>query len=140
MTIFSLKKGDTIIQGDDALLDHATSFYKDLFGPVADTAIRLNNEIWEEGDKLNNFDRLDMDWRFSMEEIKEVIDQMERNKAASLDGISIEFYQTCWDIVKQDVMAVFDDLFEHKIDLDKINYGIITLIPKSVDSDVIQKF
>jgi hypothetical protein len=47
-TIFSLKKGDTIIEGDDALLDHTTSFYKYLFGPVAD--IRLNNEIWEEGE------------------------------------------------------------------------------------------
>jgi hypothetical protein len=37
-------------------------------------------------------------------------------------------------------MAVFDDLFEHRIGLDRLNYGIITLIPKSADADVIQKF
>jgi hypothetical protein len=135
-----LKKGDTIIQGDDALLDHATSFYKDLFGPVADTGIRLDGEIWEEREKLNNLDRLDMDRRFSMEEIKDIVDQMEKNKAVGPDGFPIEFYQHCWEIVKHDVMAVFDDLFDQKIDLDRINYGIITLIPKSVEADIIQKF
>jgi hypothetical protein len=38
------------------------------------------------------------------------------------------------------MMDVFDDLFEHIIDLDRINYGIITLIPESADADIIQKF
>jgi hypothetical protein len=37
-------------------------------------------------------------------------------------------------------MHVFTDLFEHKIDLDRINYGIITSIPKSANADIIQKF
>jgi hypothetical protein len=34
-------------------LEHATSFYKDLFGPVDATGIRLSDEIWTEGEKLN---------------------------------------------------------------------------------------
>jgi hypothetical protein len=37
-------------------------------------------------------------------------------------------------------MAVFDDLYDHKIDPAKINYDIITLIPKGDDADRIQKF
>jgi hypothetical protein len=119
------------------LLEHATSFYKELFGHVADTSIRLNSKIWTDGEKLNVQDRLDMDRRFSLEEIKDVIVQMEKNKAAGPDGFPIEFYQHCWDIIKYDIMDVFDDLFEHRIDLDRINYGIITLIPKPADADVI---
>jgi hypothetical protein len=39
-TIFSLKNGDSTIQGAAALLEHATSFYKELFGPVNDSGIR----------------------------------------------------------------------------------------------------
>jgi hypothetical protein len=31
-TIFSLKHGDSVIQGDEDLLQHATDFYKNLFG------------------------------------------------------------------------------------------------------------
>jgi hypothetical protein len=67
-------------------LEHATSFYKDLFGPVAATGIRLSDEIWTEGEKLNAQDRF---------EIKDVIDHMEKNKAEGPDGFPIEFYQHC---------------------------------------------
>jgi hypothetical protein len=37
-------------------------------------------------------------------------------------------------------MEIFDDLFEHNIDLDRIDYGFITLIPKTEESGTIQKF
>jgi hypothetical protein len=88
-TILSLKKGDSVIQGDAAVLEHAASFYKDLFGPVVDTGIRLSDEIWIEGEKLNAQDRFDMDRRFSLDEIKDVIDHMEKNKAEGPDGFPI---------------------------------------------------
>ncbi|KAK1697578.1 hypothetical protein QYE76_014275 [Lolium multiflorum] len=139
-TIFYLKKGDTVVQGNAALLEHATAFYKDLFGPVIDSGIRLSDDVWSDDEKLNDFDCVELDKRFSLEEIKEVIDHMEKNKAAGPDGFPIEFYQHCWDIIKVDIMHVFDDLFEHRIGLERINYGIITLIPKIAEADIIQKF
>jgi hypothetical protein len=139
-TIFSLRKGDSIIQGDAALLEHATAFYKELFGPVIDTGIRLREDVWTADEKLDNLDCAVMDKHFSLEEIKDTIDHMEKNKAPGPDGFPIEFFQSCWDIIKFDILQVFNDLFDHKIDLDRINYGVVTLIPKSDDADVIQKF
>jgi hypothetical protein len=139
-TIFSLKNGETLIQGDEELLQHATDFYRDLFGPEEDRGVRLDESVWHTDEKLNDSDRERLGRRFTMEEVKDVIDQMEKNKAAGPDGIPIEFYQACWEIIKSDIMVVFDDLFEHKIELARINYGIITLIPKGEDADTIQKF
>jgi hypothetical protein len=81
-----------------------------------------------------------MSRRFTKEEVKNVIDQMEKNKAAGPDGIPIEFCQECWDIIKNDLMVVFHDFYDHKIDLDRINYGVITLIPKGDEAHIIQKF
>ncbi|XP_071680257.1 uncharacterized protein [Lolium perenne] len=37
-------------------------------------------------------------------------------------------------------MAAFNDFHRHRIDLKRINYGIITLIPKGPEADKIQKF
>lgn len=37
-------------------------------------------------------------------------------------------------------MVVFDDLYDHKIDLARINYGVVTLIPKGDEADRMQKF
>jgi hypothetical protein len=32
---------------------------------------------------------------------------MERNKAPGQDGFSAEFYQTFWEVIKNDLMALF---------------------------------
>lgn len=57
---------------------------------------------------------------------------MERNKA--------EFYQHCWEIVKADIMQLFDDFYNHKVDISRIDYGIITLLPKINEASKIQQF
>lgn len=44
-------------------------------------------------------------------------------KALSLDGFLITFYKGCWDVVKGDLMRVFNDFFNKEF-LD------ISLIPK----------
>ncbi|KAK1570145.1 hypothetical protein QYE76_027234 [Lolium multiflorum] len=134
------RRGSSAKSGDKELLDHATQFYKNLFGPAEDRGVRLNAEIWENAEKLDDRDREILSRRFTEQEVKNVVDLMEKNKAAGPDGFPIEFYQACWDIIKEDIMAVFHDLHAHKIDLASINYGVITLIPKGDDADRIQKF
>jgi hypothetical protein len=52
----------------------------------------------------------------------------------------VEFYQTCWEIVKDDLMVLFWDFHQHRIDLARINYGMIIVIPKIDEATTIQKF
>jgi hypothetical protein len=85
---------------------------------MEDTRVRLNSDIWNTDEKLNDIDRENMSRRLTEEEVKNVIDQMEKNKSAVPDGIPIEFYQECWDIIKTDLMVVFHDFYDHKIELD----------------------
>jgi hypothetical protein len=96
--------------------------------------------VWNIDERLSEEDRNELDRPFTEEEIKAVIDQMEKNKAAGPDGFPIELYQTCWEIIKDDLMAIFHDFHQHNITLSRINYGVITLIPKGDDATVIQKF
>lgn len=65
---------------------------------------------------------------------------MEKNKAAGPDKIPIEFYQPCWDILKADIVQLFQDFFDNKVDISRINYGIITLLPKVSDASKIQQY
>jgi hypothetical protein len=68
---------------------------------------------------------------FTEEEIKYALDQMERNKAVDPDGFPIEFFQKCWSFIKHDVLEMFKDFHGGRLDIKRLNYGIITLIPKS---------
>jgi hypothetical protein len=44
---------------------------------------------------------------FTEKEVLESIMQMEKNKAPGLDGFRAKFYQTCWDVIKEDTMKLF---------------------------------
>jgi hypothetical protein len=43
------------------------------------------------------------------EEIKGVIFQIEHNKAPGPDGFLLEFYQVFWELIKHDLMALFQE-------------------------------
>lgn len=65
---------------------------------------------------------------------------MEKNKAAGPDSIPIEFYQSCWHIVKSDIVQLFSDFHSGRVDISRLNYGIITLLPKVKEAAKIQQF
>ena len=55
---------------------------------------------------------------------------MEHNKALGPDGFLVEFYQVFWNLIKDDLMALFTDFHKEDLNLYSLNFGIITLIPK----------
>jgi hypothetical protein len=50
------------------------------------------------------------------------------------------FYQKNWDIVKFDLLEMFDDWFEDRLDIYRLNFAMITLIPKEEDARSMKKF
>ena len=44
-----------------------------------------------------------------------------------------EFFQHFWDLSCDDLMPLFHDFFNGKLDVGILNYGIITLLPKGND-------
>jgi DNA-binding protein len=65
---------------------------------------------------------------------------MERNKAVGPDGLPIEFYQSYWEIIKEDMVDLFRDFYMGNLDVKRINYGTISLIPKVKEAERMQQF
>ena len=42
------------------------------------------------------------------------------------------FFQTFWDIIKEDLMAMFEAWYDHDLDIFRLNFAMITLIPKAL--------
>jgi hypothetical protein len=78
--------------------------------------------------------------QFSEDEVHEALFQMERNKAPGPDGFPAEFYQKCWVIIKDDLMALFNQFSSGDLPLYKLNFGVITLLPKKEDAVQIQQY
>jgi hypothetical protein len=91
-------------------------------------------------DKITEEDRVFLTKKFTLQEIKEAVFAMEPNKAAGPDGFNAEFYQAFWGVISDDLYNLIDDLHNHDLDLDRLNYGLVTLVPKGSDADKIQKY
>ena len=65
---------------------------------------------------------------------------MKHNKAPGPDGFPAEFYQVFWELIKDDLMALFKDFHKGSLDLYSLNFGIITLLPKEKEVIHIKQF
>ena len=52
----------------------------------------------------------------------------------------MDFYQDFWDLVKWEIKALVDSFAKGEINIARLNYGIITLVPKTNDAKKIQNF
>jgi hypothetical protein len=75
-----------------------------------------------------------------MDELKAVVFEMGANKTAGPDGFNAEFCQKNWKLVKHDLFGVLIDFQKGELDIARLNYGVITLVPKGNDADRIQKY
>ena len=90
----------------------------------------LRDEVTHDISQLNDEERVILASPFSEEDVFEAISQMERNKAPGPDGFPVEFYQKFWEVIKFDMMELFRQLQNGQLPLYRLNFGIITLLPK----------
>lgn len=75
-----------------------------------------------------------------MVEIEQALKEMKTNTAPGPDGLPVSFYKEFWPQLKNQLKEMTDLLFEGKLDLWRLNYGVITLIPKIKDANNIKAF
>jgi hypothetical protein len=65
---------------------------------------------------------------------------MEHNKAPGLDSFPMDFYQSFWEIIKPDLMDLFNEFHARRLPIHSLKFGIITLLPKIADAAQIQQY
>lgn len=56
------------------------------------------------------------------------------------DGLSFMFYQHFWDLIKEDFMALIHSFELGELDVSRLNYAVLTLIPKEPDAKFLKKY
>jgi hypothetical protein len=65
---------------------------------------------------------------------------MNHNTAPVPDGFPPEFYQVFWNVIKDDLMALFIDFHKGELPLHGLNFGTIILILDSKEAKQIQQY
>jgi hypothetical protein len=67
---------------------------------------------------------------FEEDEVRKVVLAMNGDKALGLDGLSMAFFQACWDVLSLDIMKVFEDFHARGLFEKSLNVSFISLVPK----------
>jgi hypothetical protein len=137
LRIHSLFDNGRLVDNEDEINKLATDYYRDLFGPSNISIIHMNDMNMR---KLNEDDRKFLTAPFSPEEIYKVVSDLKHNGAPGPDGLPAEFFQDFWDIIKSDIWNMCDDFSKGTLDIKRLNYGLITLIPKVDNAMEMKKF
>jgi hypothetical protein len=109
------------------------NYYKSLFGFEEKLDIYLANDFWSIDDLVSGEQNRILDADFSEKGIREAVFGSYAEGAPGPDGISFLFYQHFWELVKKDFMAMVYDSNNRKLDLFRLNFSLLALIPKEAD-------
>ena len=130
ITRIRLPSGRTTVD-ESEIKNHVHSFYKKLYSltPIDCVSDELTSNI----KCLDENDQKDLDAPFSLEELTQAVKHLGKGKTAGMDGLTTEFYQTFWPILKND----FFEVIHHSILCGNLprsfRRAIISLIPKKGD-------
>ena len=80
--------------------------------------------------QLNSREAEDLEMPFSEEEIHLALMEMKGDKALGPDGFTAAFWQACWDFVKEEVVDLFKEFYEHVSFAKCLNTTFLVLILK----------
>jgi hypothetical protein len=77
---------------------------------------------------------------FTEEEVKETVFGMNEDSAPGPDGFGVAFYKKCWNIIKGELLEMVNDFYMGNLDINRLNYGVITLIPKIKEANNVKQY
>jgi hypothetical protein len=133
----SLSINGSYSSDQQVIRNHVAHFYESLFSDPFSWRPRLDNLAFN---TLDAVESSSLELPFEEKKVFEVIKGTNRDKAPGLDGFSLAFFQDCWDVIKSDLMGVFQDFHTHSKFVKSINANFLALIPKNSGATDLKDF
>ena len=119
--------------GKEALLFHS---FKQRLGTSSHNAVKFDLQIIIK--RIEGLDELTVP--FTQAEIDHVFKTMPADRAPGPDGFNGAFLKACWPTIKEDFYKLCNQFFDGNLNLESINDGFITLIPKTNAPSTVNDF
>ncbi|XP_059076532.1 uncharacterized protein LOC131875853 [Cryptomeria japonica] len=129
------------IKREDKISEDAVEFFDRLLKADSMLDLEAYNSLAKSTPRVLSIDQNRMLAAIpSNEEIKKVVFSFDGNKAPSLDGLPMFFFQNFWDIVESDVSSDVKEFFGARSLLKELNATFIVLIPKKKGANSLDAF
>jgi hypothetical protein len=100
----------------------------------------LSNTFWADRPRVSGEEGASLTQNFLEEEIKTAIFSMKNASAPGPNGFGAHFLKSFRPTIKDDYMALFKDFHKGDLDIRRMNYGIISLVPKIKEANNIKQY
>jgi hypothetical protein len=135
-----LEVNGVMLNDNKDMVNHAMNYYKQLFGKEPRSNIRFRSDFWEENEKVSSEENWLLKADFTEEEIHATIKGSHAKGATGPDGFSFLFYQKFWPIIKRNLMAMVKSFEKAEVNLARLSYARIILVPKEEGTTTLKKF
>lgn len=99
------------VQVDDVegLKEHVEDYFKTLFRDDRPVRPKVDGLLLPQ---LGEGQAVWLERPFLEEKVKKVVWSMESDKAPDPDGFTLVFYKACWEVIREDLMQVFNGFHE----------------------------
>jgi hypothetical protein len=123
------------------MVEHVYQFYQGLMGSVGETRVFfLSAGQWEEHQRISDEENGLLELTFTPNELDEVLHSMKVDSAPGPDGLPVIFFKRFWGILKGPILSLLNDFTLGRVDIARLNFGIISLIRKVKGADNIKQF
>jgi hypothetical protein len=100
----------------------------------------LGRNIWPAAKRVSREENEGLERAFSAEDLEEVLLSMRGDTAPGPDGLPVAFYKRFWPILKGPILQMLNDFALGRVEISRLNFGILSLIPKVAGADSIKQF
>jgi hypothetical protein len=109
-------------------------------GSEEEKILSLHPEMWVGHSLVSPQENDDLTRSFTAEEIDWILRDTKSDTAPGPDGLPDIFFKKFWPFLRKEVLAILNGFAMGTIDIARLNFGILSLIPKVPRADNINQF
>jgi hypothetical protein len=102
--------------------------------------VNLGVDFWGEEEKVTLEENGCLEATFIEEEVRDAIFGSYAEGAPGPDGFPFLFYQIFWNTIKDDFMNLVRSFEKGDLNLGRLNYAMITIIPNEPEAKILKMF
>jgi hypothetical protein len=100
----------------------------------------LHPNAWSNENRVSQEENDNLMRTYSEKELEEIVMDMKSDSAPGPDGFPVFFFKKFWGLVKLGILHILNDFILGRIDIARLNFGVLSLIPKVPGADKITQF
>lgn len=119
----------------DLILLHVRNFFSSLLAEKPASGLRISSSLWSARIRVSGDENDALLLPLSDDEVEASFMTSKSYSAPRPDGLSVSFFKQFWPVLRGLVSAVVQGFCLGTVDLSRLNYVVLTLIPKVKGAD-----